>query len=118
MDFYNFVDMAKRGFDTAVQKTETAVNISKQRLDQASLESKLSKSYEILGKYCYDAIIHNGDVDGDSVKPIIDDIAEKISQIEDIKREIINARNKKVCKECGTEMDKEAAFCSKCGSKG
>ena len=42
MDFYNFVDMAKRAFDTAVQKTETAVNSSVPRVVQAALESKLT----------------------------------------------------------------------------
>lgn len=117
MDFYDVVEKAKQGFDTACKKTEDVVNVSKQRIDQAALESKLSKSYEILGKYCYDAIIHGGEVDGESVKPITDDITEKLSQIEEIKKEILKKRNKKQCGECGAELDKSSAYCSKCGAK-
>lgn len=117
MDFYDVVDKAKKSFDTACKATETAINTSKQRLDQVALESKLSKSYEILGKYCYDAFMHGTTVDKEAVEPITDDITEKIEQIELLKKEILKAKNKKTCAECGAEVNKTALFCSKCGAK-
>lgn len=117
MDFYDVVEKAKQGFDVVCKKTEDVVGISKMRIDQAAIESKLSKSYEILGKICYDAVLHDEDFDSESVKPIIDDISEKLECIAKLKKDIAAAQNKKQCPKCSNAVDKDSAFCNKCGAK-
>ncbi len=117
MDFNDVVERARQGFDVVAKKTEDVVNISKLKLEKASLESKLSKSYEILGKLCYDAVKDDDDFDAESAKPVIDDITEKIGQIKKINRDIIATQNKKQCANCGNGIDKDSVFCNKCGAK-
>ncbi len=117
MNFDNIVDKAKETFEDVYKKAETVVNVQKQKIDIYSLEAKLSKSYEILGKLCYDAIRNDEPFDAESVKPVTDDIAEKIQLIEDTKEEILKKKNKKLCTKCGAEIEKYAVFCSKCGAK-
>ena len=117
MRFENIIDRAKEAFEGVYKKTETVVNVQKQRFDVHSLEVKLSKSYEILGKLCYDAIKNDEPFDAESVKPVTEDIAEKIQMIEAANQDILKARNKKTCEKCGAQIDKNSAFCSKCGAK-
>ncbi len=117
MDFNDVVEKARQGFNVVAKKTEDVVNISKLRLEKSSLEAKLSKSYEILGKLCYDAVKDDDDFDAESVKPVIDDITEKIGQINKIKKDIITVQNKKQCTNCGCGIDKDSVFCNKCGTK-
>lgn len=117
MDFNDVVERARQGFDVVCKKTEETVTVSKLRLDQAALETKLSKSYEMLGKICYDAIVSEEDLDRESVSPLVDDIVEKTEQIKKIKKEIIRAKDKKQCAKCGSPIDKESVFCNKCGEK-
>ena len=117
MNFDNIVDKAKVTFEDVYKKAETVVSVQKQKIDVYSLEAKLSKSYEILGKLCYDAIRNDEPFDAESVKPVTDDIAEKIQLIENTKEEILKAKNKKLCTKCGAQIEKNGIFCSKCGAK-
>ncbi|MBQ9977721.1 MAG: zinc ribbon domain-containing protein [Clostridia bacterium] len=117
MNFDDIANKAKETFEDVYKKAETVVNVQKQKIDVYSLESKLSKSYEILGKLCYDAIKNDEPFDAESVKPVTDDIAEKIALIEATKEEILKTKNKKLCTKCGTQIEKNAVFCSKCGAK-
>lgn len=116
MNLDNIFTKAKEVFETAYKKTGDAVNVGKQRFDISSLENKLNKSYEILGKLCYDSVVNGGVFDAESVKPVTDDIAEKLAQIEEMKKEVLKTKNKKLCPKCSEPVDKEAAFCSSCGA--
>ncbi len=117
MNLDNIIIKAKEVFETAYKKTGDAARVGKQKFDISSLESKLNKSYEILGKLCYDSIVNGGVFDADAVKPVTDDIAEKLSQLEEMKKDVAKVKNKKLCKKCGAELDKNATFCSACGEK-
>lgn len=116
MNLDNIFTKAKEVFETAYKKTGDAVNVGKQRFDISSLENKLNKSYEILGKLCYDSVVNGGVFDAESVKPVTDDIAEKLAQIEQMKKEVLKAKNKKLCPKCSEPVDKDASFCSSCGA--
>ena len=116
-NFEEALNKAKEVATVAFKKTEEVINIQKQKIDIYSLEAKLSKSYEILGKLCYDAIRNDEPFDAESVKPVTDDIAEKLQLIENTKEEILKAKNKKLCTKCGAQIEKNGVFCSKCGAK-
>ena len=53
----------------------------------------------------------------ESLKPITDDIKEKIETIEKAKSELAKNRNKKRCKVCGEMIDNNSVFCKSCGQK-
>ena len=107
MNFDNIVDKAKVTFEDVYKKAETVVSVQKQKIDVYSLE----------GKLCYDAIRNDEPFDAESVKPVTDDIAEKLQLIENTKEEILKAKNKKLCTKCGAQIEKNGVFCSKCGAK-
>lgn len=117
MDFNELVDKAKLGFDAVCKKTEDVVNVSKLKLDKSGLESKLSKSYEMLGQLCYQATVSGEDTDGDAFKTLIDDITANITEINELSLKIQSFKNKKLCPKCNSAIDMNATFCSNCGEK-
>ncbi|MBO7218114.1 MAG: zinc ribbon domain-containing protein [Clostridia bacterium] len=117
MDFSDIVDKAKQGFDVVCKKTEDVVSVSKLKIDKASLESKLSKSYEMLGQICYDQITAGEELSSESVSALIGDISENIAAIEDLNIKIQSFKNKKICPHCGGAIESNFVFCGKCGKK-
>ena len=117
MDFNELVDKAKVGFDAVCKKTEDVVNVSKLKIDKSGLEAKLSKSYEMLGQLCYDAIQNGEDMNGDSFKALIDDITENRESIKELDDRIQGYKSKKLCPKCHSTIDINSVYCSNCGEK-
>lgn len=117
MSIDNIFEKAKDIFEAAYRKTENVVVHQKQKLDISSLESKLNKSYETLGKACFAMLVDDSDFDKESLKPITDDIKEKQQLIENAKRELMKTQNKRKCKNCGELIDNNSVFCKNCGQK-
>ena len=117
MDFNDIVDKAKQGFDVVCKKTEDAVSVSKMKLDKASLESKLSKSYEMLGQICYQSFIDGEEFEHEAVKSLVEDITENIAELEQLDVKIQGYKNKKLCPKCHSAIDVNSVFCNKCGEK-
>ncbi len=117
MDFSDMFDKAKDGFDIVCKKTEDVVNTSKLKIEQASIEAKLSKDYEKLGRLYYEALTNgNGQIEEDTDK-LIADIGTKINSIEELGDKIGEVKNKKLCPTCKKYVDINATFCSNCGGK-
>ena len=88
MDFFDeAVGKAKDIFDVACKKTGEAVNTGKLKLEIATLETKMDKDYEALGKIYYESIKDSDDLETATAK-IRDLISEKQSKIEAIKEEL------------------------------
>ena len=117
MSLDNIIEKAKDIFETAYRKTGNAVNNQKQRFDISVLESKLKKSYENLGRAYFGMLQNETDFDKESLKPITDDISQKLAQIEEAKSELIKSQNKNKCKKCGEVIDNNSAFCKNCGNR-
>ena len=89
MDFLeNAVNKTKDVFDVACKKTGEVVNTGKVRLDIASLENKINKDFEALGRMYFEDI---KDCYGEgSIFAIRDAIIEKQAKIEKLKEELNN----------------------------
>ncbi len=88
MEFFeNAVNKAKDVFDVVVTKTEEAVTTGKQKLDIATLENKLAKDFERLGRAYFETIKDNDDIDVNFAN-IKASIVEKQTQISKIKEEM------------------------------
>ncbi len=87
MDFFeNAVGKAKDIFDVACKKTGEAVNTGKQRLDIATLENKMSKDFEKLGRIYFEQL-KNTDAEGE-IGYLKNAITQKQEQIDKIKAEL------------------------------
>ena len=101
-------------------KSKEAANRVKDITGVLQLKSKLSaekdkinKAYITLGKACYDR--HEGELEGkfaDEFHTIQAGLV-KIASLED---EIAELEGTRVCAECGAKVEKNAAFCSRCGA--
>ncbi len=90
MDFFeNAVNKAKDVFDVACKKTGEVVNTGKQKLDIATLENKVSKDFEKLGRVYFEQIKDLEDLDEKTVK-LKTAILEKLAEINKIKEEMEN----------------------------
>ena len=88
MDFFDeAVGKAKDIFDVARKKTGDAVNTGKLKLEIATIETKMAKDFETLGKIYFESIKDSEDLDSATAK-IRDLIAEKQNKIEAIKVEL------------------------------
>ena len=101
-------------------KSKEAANRVKDITGVLQLKSKLSaekdkinKAYITLGKAYYDR--HEGELEGEFADEfhIIQAGLVKIASLED---EIAELEGTRVCAECGAKVEKNAAFCSRCGA--
>jgi len=111
--FDNTIDKAKNAAEVAGKKTAGFVNLQKLKMRYASLNVKLSKLYEALGKKCYSA----PDVCVESTSELRTKIDMMIANIKQIQQEIALAKGQKVCQNCGATNPGDADFCNRCGAK-
>ena len=112
----NAVNMAKEAFDIAYKKTEKVVTTQKQKLDVVSIENKRAKDFAALGEIYFD-MIKDSEIDNIQVKELVESIKEKNQKIADLKSEIIAAKNKRICPECGANISESSIYCNICGAK-
>ena len=117
MSLDNIFEKAKDIFEAAYRKTENVVSHQKQKLDVQSLESKLNKNYETLGKAYYGMLNSGEDFDSEALKPILDEIKENLLAVNAAKEELMKYQNKRRCKACGEIIDNNSQFCNRCGKK-
>ncbi len=88
MEFFeNAVSKAKDVFDVACKKTEEAVNTGKLKLDVATLENKMAKDFENLGRVYFEQIKESDNLNAAALK-YKNAILEKQKRINEIKEEL------------------------------
>lgn len=111
-------------FDKA---TETFNNVSKDVVDKAkeikelvslnnqvaSQETLVNKYYRELGQFVYE---NRGEDIAEPVEEKIALIDAAYEEIARLKKDLMKKKGLKVCPNCGHEMAKDDAFCSKCGT--
>ena len=117
MSIDNILSKAKEVFETAYKKADGAIATQKQKFDISAMESKLNKDFENLGRLCYDMIVNGKEEKKEALNFSVQEITAKIDQIEEMKQEVLKAKNKKLCPKCGATIEKNAAFCNVCGVK-
>ncbi len=117
MNFDNILNKAKDVFETAYKKADDALSVQKQKFDVSSLENKLSKDYEKLGKLCFEEMKKGAFSNNSVFCAAYEEINAKTDQIEELKNDILKAKNKKRCPKCNAAIDKDAVYCNVCGEK-
>ena len=114
--FFKISKGIENTFETAVQKSEDFIEISKLNMKISSLEDTIEEIYIDIGKKIFKRFKSNKEVDKmyvDKCKEIIE--IEK--EIESIRKKVLKIKNRRLCKVCEEELDKDAVFCPNCGSK-
>ncbi len=112
MGFFN--DIGKK----TTEATNKITKETKLRLKMSENKSKISNLYEEIGKKVYEKHVRNESI---NIKKDLKEECEKIdalaTEVEEARLEILKLNNKKICPKCSAEIEKDAAFCSKCGEK-
>lgn len=107
---------AERFTKDTVDKTKKVIDRTKYNYTVSELESRVKDVLAELGKKLYEEYENGTEFEGD-IKEKCEKIDELKKEIDEIKLKIAEASNGTVCHECGAVLDKDAAFCKKCGSK-
>lgn len=81
-------------------------------------KNKIENIYEEIGKKVYEKHVREENINiKDELQEECSKIDELSKEIEVARKEILKLNNKRQCPKCYAEIQKEAAFCSKCGQK-
>ena len=111
-NFEEALNKAKEVATAAYKKTEEVLSVQKQRLEIATLNSKLKDAFATLGETVY-----NQGIDLSFAQENIEDIEQLKAKISSLQAEIRKTKYKEICSACGKEIEKDTAFCSHCGAK-
>lgn len=113
--FENLLNKAKHGAKTVGNKTGDFVEVTKLKMTLADIEKEIAENFEGLGRLVYDAKKTDVDV-CDKLDACIENIDKLEEAAEAVREQIYAHKNLNRCLACGEIMEKDAAFCSKCGA--
>lgn len=100
---------------TAAKKSSDLVETTKINMNINSEEESIKNLYKEIGEVFYEKYGSNPGNDG-----VIVALCEKIraheETIKDLKEKSNEKKNINICPTCGDEVEKEKAFCGKCGA--
>ena len=112
---------ASEAYKITADKTGKLAKETKLKFKIGDLRTKISDLYEEIGKKVYEAHIREDEEAKDGIKEELKNLCIKIDvlsdEIEDLLKQCLELKDRKQCKNCYTEMDKEYEFCPKCGAK-
>lgn len=116
MNIDDVVIKAKQAANTAAQKTEKVVNLSKLKLECAKTHGEINTAYEKLGRSFYQ--MRKGGYQNDE---LIDSLSNQLDTLHErekvLKQEISALRNVLTCSVCSHANPKESLYCGQCGAK-
>lgn len=122
MEFFDKLGKkATEAYKITADKTGKLAKETKLKFKIGDLRTKVSDLYEEIGKKVYEAHIREDEEAKDGIKEELKNLCIKIDvlsdEIEDLLKQCLELKDRKQCKNCYTEMDKEYEFCPKCGAK-
>ena len=117
MDFFN--KLSKKTNEVYQGAKEKTVKISeelklKNKISEA--KEKIKKEYLEIGKEVYSKINNGEEPSKEDITPRCEEISRLNDEIEKLTANILALKNIKKCVNCGTELESNAEFCSKCGT--
>ncbi len=107
--------------DLGKKTTETTTKIAREaklKMKITENKGKIKDTYEEIGRKIYESHVREEDI---NIKELVNSDCLKIDElskeIENSRKEILVLNNKKMCKKCFAEIERDALFCPKCGEK-
>lgn len=118
MDFFNKLGKkASEAYKTTADKTGKIAKETKLKFRMGELKSKIEDMYGDIGKKVYEKHLQKEEITEDAVLEECKQIDEMSQEIESIRKECLELRDKKICQKCFKEIDKNMKFCSECGAQ-
>ena len=122
MEFFDKLGKkATEAYKITADKTGKLAKETKLRLKINELRRNIEDAYEEIGKKVYESHLREEDFAKEEIKQETEGLCVKIDvlsdEIEDLLEQCLDLRDKKQCKNCFVEMDKEYKYCPNCGVK-
>lgn len=121
MNFFDdFIEKSANVADKVAKVAGEYIDKGKDKIDEMSLRSELSKAQRQLGVLVY-TMHKTGEHNEELFQQYIDDIDKIEKQIENLNAETETAEKAKVevikfCSNCGTQVSVDDSFCKNCGN--
>ena len=116
--FDNIGKKASEAYKFTADKTNKIAKETKIKFKMNELKSQIEDLYVEIGKKVYEKRIREEKIE---IKDDLEELCTKIDvlsdQIEVMRKECLDLKDKKQCKECYGEIDKDDKFCKNCGAK-
>ena len=107
---------AKSAAQTVGKMAGQFVDMSKLRINLSELNGEISRRYQELGQFIYEAK-KAGSADEAELEEKVAGIDDLYTQLTAVSAQLSALQNKDTCPCCGKQMEMEATFCSHCGMK-
>jgi len=100
----------------AQKKANNTIEITKLNKAISNEEAKIEKIYNELGRKLYDFYAQGHNID-EEFEQECEEISIYKDNIKDLKKKIMELKNIRLCPNCGSEIDEDNLYCSKCGAR-
>lgn len=118
MDFLN--KLTKKASETYQVTKEKTVKFSEEMKLKGKIndaKNKITDLYEEIGQCVYNQYKTNTEEGKEDISAKCEEILKQFDEISKIEADILALKEVKKCTECGTEINKNDEFCSKCGKE-
>lgn len=118
MDFFDKLGKkATKACKFTADKTGKLAKETKLKFKMSELKSKIEDIYEEIGKKVYEKHVQKEEISANDLLEECKQIDELSNEIEKIRQECLDLKDKKQCSKCFKEIDKNMKFCPECGAK-
>ena len=122
MEFFDKLSKkASEAYKITADKTGKIAKETKLKLKISELRGKIDDVYEEIGKKVYESHLLEDEEKKLDIKEELEELCVKIDvlsdEVEDLLQQCLELKDKKQCKNCYVEMDKEYKYCPNCGAK-
>ena len=118
MDFFDKLGKkASEAYKVTADKTGKIAKETKLKFKMGELKSKIEDIYEEIGKKVYEKYVKKEEISINELLEECKQIDEMSNEIEKIRQECLELKDKKQCPKCFKEIDKNMKFCPECGAK-
>ena len=118
MDFFDKLGKkASEAYKVTADKTGQIARETKLKFKMGELKSKIEDIYEEIGKKVYEKHVQKEEISMNDLLEECKQIDEMSNEIEKLRQECLELKDKKQCPKCFKEIDKNVKFCPECGAK-
>ncbi len=109
------IDVAETVTKAAIKKTTESVNAMKLNFSIKEANDNINKLYRELGEMLFEEFDQGSEFGGE-YKEKCEKIVSLKDSIAELKVQLAELKNQKICPSCGAHSDKDSQFCSSCGN--
>ena len=108
---------ASEAYKITADKTGKLAKETKIKFKMSDLKSQINDIYQEIGKVVYEKHVKKEEISMNELEEQCTKIDVLSDEIEDLQKQTLELRDKKLCTNCFKEIEKNAKFCPSCGAE-